>query len=153
MLRASDGGPVQMYQDPEDPIISFSSPIAGWLYERHPDIPNYWVAVGQKPNPAPQPKGKTTPRKRRSRASEGDDSIRTALYRLRDGDGALLYVGISSKPPQRWGQHAADKEWWLDVATLSMEWFESRTDALEAEAEAIRAEQPRHNIQHNKVAA
>jgi predicted GIY-YIG superfamily endonuclease len=149
MLRAPDGGPVQMYEDPEDPIVSFSSPIAGWLYERHPEIPNYWVAVRKEPAQDKQPENTSTSRKRRPKAKAGDDSLRTALYRLRNADGELLYVGISSKPPQRWGQHASDKEWWPEVATLSIEWFDSRAEALAMEAKAIRIEQPRHNIQHN----
>lgn len=148
MLRAPDGGPVQMYEDPEDGIASYSSPMAGWLYQRHPEIPDYWVAVAKEP--APEERPKTSPsRKRRSMTTSADDSVRTALYRLRSANGQLLYVGISSKPPQRWGQHAADKEWWPEVATLSVEWFDSRTEALAMEANAIRAEQPRHNIQHN----
>lgn len=73
----------------------------------------------------------------------------TALYRLEDANGALLYVGISDDPLRRWGEHAGDKPWWPDVAHLSFEWHPSRTDALLEEARAIKAEQPQYNIQHN----
>ncbi|MEV8523176.1 GIY-YIG nuclease family protein [Streptomyces sp. NPDC052000] len=152
MLRTRDSGPVQMYEDPYDPIISFSSPIAGFIYARDPEIPNYWVAVGKE---APSEESKATPpaqgrKKTRTRTKGSDDSVRTALYRLRNADGELLYVGISEKPPKRWGQHAADKEWWPEVAGLSLEWFDSRTEALAMEARAIQAEKPRHNVLHNQ---
>lgn len=76
-------------------------------------------------------------------------TCRTALYRLRDSAGRLLYVGIGRDPLRRWPEHAGDKPWWPEVADLSMEWFESRTEALGAEATAIRVERPRHNVIHN----
>lgn len=78
---------------------------------------------------------------------------RTALYRLRDEAGTLLYVGITNSPEQRWLQHAADKPWWPSVADLALKWYPSRELALEAEAHAIRSERPLHNIQHNQTAA
>ncbi|MEH0552554.1 GIY-YIG nuclease family protein [Streptomyces sp. B21-101] len=80
-------------------------------------------------------------------------NVRTALYRLRTERGHLLYVGISSDPLRRWPEHAAEKSWWSDVASLSIQWFESRPAALEAEASAIRTEQPIHNVVHNGTSA
>jgi predicted GIY-YIG superfamily endonuclease len=77
----------------------------------------------------------------------------TALYRLRDKGGTLLYVGISSDPLRRWPEHASDKPWWSDVSDLSLEWFEDRPAALAAEARAIRTEKPLHNVVHNGEAA
>jgi predicted GIY-YIG superfamily endonuclease len=155
MLRSSDGGPIQMYEDPYDPIISYSSPMAGWLYARDAEIPNYWIAVSEEPVQDQQSEEAATARKQRTpkKSKGGDDSIRTALYRLRNASGELLYVGISAKPPQRWGQHAAEKEWWPEVAGLSLEWFDSRAEALAMEAHAIRTERPIHNVQHNSSAA
>ncbi|GAA2929604.1 GIY-YIG nuclease family protein [Streptomyces enissocaesilis] len=79
--------------------------------------------------------------------------VPTALYRLRDQSGTLLYVGITNNLGWRWKTHAADKEWWPEVVTRSIEWFPTRSHALAAEAAAIRAEQPLHNIQHNKASA
>lgn len=70
----------------------------------------------------------------------------TALYRLFAADGTLLYVGITGNPGLRFGQHAADKAWWPEVARKTAAWFSSRDVALNAEAEAIRDEQPVHNI-------
>ncbi|MEU1663602.1 GIY-YIG nuclease family protein [Streptomyces sparsogenes] len=75
--------------------------------------------------------------------------VPTALYRLRNQDGELLYVGITDNPERRWKDHAKDKTWWPEVASRSIEWFPNRGHALAAEGKAIRSERPRHNIQHN----
>lgn len=74
---------------------------------------------------------------------------RTALYRLYDANDQLLYVGVSSRPPIRMAQHAADKSWWGEVATQELEWLDDRETALDAEREAIRSERPRYNHQSN----
>lgn len=70
----------------------------------------------------------------------------TALYRLFAASGQLLYVGVSSDPGKRFGQHAADKPWWSDVARWSAGWYPSRQEALAAEAAVIAAECPALNI-------
>jgi predicted GIY-YIG superfamily endonuclease len=76
--------------------------------------------------------------------------VPTALYRLWGGDGALLYIGITSNPEVRWTNHESDKPWWPLVKDRSLRWFPNRDRALEAEARAIRAEHPVHNYQHNQ---
>lgn len=70
---------------------------------------------------------------------------RTALYRLFNDSGQLLYVGISHKPDVRWGQHSEEKEWWPEVDRRAVEWHESRLSAERAELAAIVAEKPLHN--------
>ncbi|MFF9309952.1 GIY-YIG nuclease family protein [Streptomyces sp. NPDC014748] len=80
---------------------------------------------------------------------ETPPEVRTALYRLFDKAGALLYIGISVSPEQRWVQHSDDKPWWSEVARIEFDWHATRAEALRREAEAIRAEKPRHNIHHN----
>lgn len=69
----------------------------------------------------------------------------TALYRLLDAGGTLLYVGITFNPQARWRQHAKDKPWWSQVAEKKVEWFMARDEAEQAEARAIQGEWPRHN--------
>lgn len=76
---------------------------------------------------------------------------RTSLYRHFDVHDNLLYVGISLNAMARMSQHTgAYYTWTEDVATMKIEWFESRELALAAEKIAIKKEKPRHNIIHNK---
>lgn len=70
----------------------------------------------------------------------------TAVYRLFDKDGTLLYVGITCKPPRRFSQHKTQKPWWPDVIRKDVEWMESWGDAARAEEDAIRQEIPLWNI-------
>lgn len=76
-----------------------------------------------------------------------DFSRRTALYRLFDAEGRLLYIGIAFNPDSRWAGHAASKSWWLDVAEKRIEWHETRSKAVAAERAAIAAELPLYNKQ------
>ena len=75
------------------------------------------------------------------------DGAPTTLYRFYAMSGALLYVGITSNPDARFKQHAADKAWWPDVARKTVCQYPSRAEAADAEARAIRDEQPIHNKQ------
>lgn len=70
---------------------------------------------------------------------------RQVLYRFYDGDGALLYVGITGHLPTRLEQHRREKPWWDSVATVTTESFADRSSVELAERAAIRAEQPLHN--------
>lgn len=73
-------------------------------------------------------------------------SDRTALYRLFDEAGSLLYVGITNDPETRWAYHARQKEWWPDVCHRTVQWKATRAEAEAAEAEAIGRENPRWNV-------
>jgi excinuclease UvrABC nuclease subunit len=75
--------------------------------------------------------------------------VATALYRLFDRVGTLLYIGISGSPEQRWMHHSEHKAWWSEVARIEFEWRASRDEALQLEAESIRTEMPLHNVHHN----
>ncbi|WP_371799109.1 GIY-YIG nuclease family protein [Streptomyces sp. NBC_01707] len=74
------------------------------------------------------------------------DDCRTALYRLYDEGGALLYVGITADVDQRMVAHRYDKPWWPDVTRTEVQWHDSRPVALAHELQAIRAESPKHNV-------
>jgi predicted GIY-YIG superfamily endonuclease len=76
-----------------------------------------------------------------------DMSRQTALYRLFDAEGRLLYVGITFNPDNRWAEHATSKSWWPDVTEKRIEWHGSRTDAVAAEVAVIAAELPLYNKQ------
>lgn len=75
-----------------------------------------------------------------------DYTRRTALYRLFDAEGRLLYVGIAFNPADRWRGHSSTKFWWHEVSRREVEWRETRGDALRAEAEAILVERPLYNV-------
>jgi len=74
---------------------------------------------------------------------------RTALYRQRDAAGYLLYVGVSCSPADRMHQHASQSHWAGEIATVSVEYFPTRDEALAAERSAIACERPRHNTAWN----
>ncbi len=72
----------------------------------------------------------------------------TALYRMRDSGGRLLYVGISKRLPERLTEHRKSKPWWSQVARIDIEHFADVSDAIAAEAKAIRSERPLWNVHH-----
>lgn len=76
----------------------------------------------------------------------------TSLYRFFNTTGALLYIGITNRVPRRLDEHGDDKPWYLKVAHVEVEHHPDRHTALRAEKDAIKAERPRYNIQHNRAA-
>lgn len=72
----------------------------------------------------------------------------TSLYKYYDSWGVLLYVGITSRGIARNVEHDG-KNWWQYVSRQEVEHFESRKDALNAEANLIKEYCPPFNIQHN----
>lgn len=74
---------------------------------------------------------------------------KTALYRHFDADHSLLYVGISLNAISRLEQHKA-ASWSGDIASVEIEYFQTRQEAADAERQAIKAERPRWNIIHAK---
>lgn len=73
---------------------------------------------------------------------------KTALYRHYNVNGTLLYVGISSRHLVRLGSHAENADWRDMIATVKVEHFDSREEALVAEREAIQSEEPLFNLVH-----
>jgi predicted GIY-YIG superfamily endonuclease len=74
------------------------------------------------------------------------------LYRFYDRTGVLLYIGITVDLGERMKAHAKDKLWWSDVdrSATRIEYLDNRRAALDAEREAIKAEKPLENDQHNE---
>ncbi|MFL1904788.1 GIY-YIG nuclease family protein [Streptomyces tauricus] len=70
----------------------------------------------------------------------------TAVYRLYDADGTLLYVGISYDVKIRFADHKANKDWWPSVATEDVRWFPGRDEAWAEEQRVIHEEHPRWNV-------
>ena len=59
-------------------------------------------------------------------ATEVEVAEPTALYRLYDCDGTLMYVGITSNPERRFSEHASDKHWWPHVTRKAVQWYGTR---------------------------
>jgi len=72
-------------------------------------------------------------------------TLPTALYRLYDADGELLYIGTSCDPRARMVNHRT-RAWWPLVSERRDEWHQDRDSARAAERAAIQAERPRYNV-------
>lgn len=72
------------------------------------------------------------------------------IYRFYAADGALLYIGQSTKAYERVRQHAKGKDWFPEASSVTFERVPA-AEVLRREAEAIRAERPRYNIVHRAV--
>jgi hypothetical protein len=71
------------------------------------------------------------------------------VYLLLDELGCLLYVGITSRGPQRLAEHYRSKSWFLDVCSTRFEWYATRAEIEQREKLLIRTLHPRYNVQHN----
>ena len=56
-----------------------------------------------------------------------------ALYRFFDRTDVLLYVGITANLPTRMKNHSKGKPWWTQIHNITIEHFDTRQDALDAE--------------------
>jgi hypothetical protein len=70
----------------------------------------------------------------------------TAVYRLSDAAGRLLYVGIGRNPMARWASHADQHAWWPEVASFEVAWHPSREAAAAEEKRALQEDGPVHNL-------
>lgn len=70
----------------------------------------------------------------------------TALYRLYDETGSLLYIGITTDPERRWKEHRTWQGWWPAVARKDLVWLPYGGRRAEHEEYAlVLAEQPACN--------
>jgi hypothetical protein len=69
---------------------------------------------------------------------------RTQLYRHFDADDRLLYVGISISAVIRLYEHRSSS-WFYKIAKITIETFDTRQRAVEAERRAIVEERPSYN--------
>lgn len=74
----------------------------------------------------------------------------TALYRHYDSAGSLLYVGISVNALVRLSQHKNKSPWARLISTITIENFDTRQQAQDAEKLAIQVERPIANIVHGR---
>jgi len=76
----------------------------------------------------------------------------TGLYHIYDGADGLLYIGVSKHFGVRWQQHAQKQPWWNERRRMTVDFYDDREEALDAEALAIFTEQPKYNVMHRKQA-
>lgn len=86
--------------------------------------------------------------------TQSTQAVKTApveiLYRLRDMNADLLYVGITRDWPTRMTQHQRDKPWWSEVAGVELVRVHGTRPQIEAiERAVIKTEQPTYNKTHN----
>ena len=70
----------------------------------------------------------------------------SAVYRHFDGEGRLLYVGISLSAIKRLGDHKDHSPWFASIRRVEIEHHKDRRAAMEAERKAIVTENPVCNI-------
>ena len=74
--------------------------------------------------------------------------MKTTLYKFWNKD-KLLYVGISLNVFARLSQHKRDKDWWDEITEITVKHYDTREQALDAEAKAIKEQDPQYNIAMN----
>jgi len=77
--------------------------------------------------------------------------VETALYRWWDDANRLLYIGISDDLAVRTKGHAKRSSWMEFAARSTVERHPSKSAARRAEEDAIKAEGPIFNFQHNST--
>lgn len=79
--------------------------------------------------------------------------MNTQLYRHFDEDNKLLYVGISLSTFNRLSQHKDHSDWFKKIKNVTIEHFQTREEAMAAERNAIKSENPKFNIAMRKTMA
>lgn len=72
------------------------------------------------------------------------------VYWYYDTDGRLLYIGYTEDFGQREKQHSRDDRWYPEIVDTHKDRYESKAEAMAAEARAIQAERPKYNKYHNQ---
>ena len=62
---------------------------------------------------------------------------RPCVYRAWDTDGTLLYIGSTINAPQRMRSHATGTRWWLEVARVTFEEYDTEAEIRKVESAAI----------------
>ena len=71
---------------------------------------------------------------------------RTAVYRLYDDAGVLLYVGVTKDPDTRCKWHVARQPWGAEIARHEVIWLDDRVEAHRLETAVIASANPLHNV-------
>ena len=73
------------------------------------------------------------------------------VYKMYDAEGALLYIGYTGGLGARVQIHASSSDWFSQVARIDLLTFDTKPEALSAEARLIKDEGPLHNVMRPHV--
>jgi len=73
-----------------------------------------------------------------------------SVYRHFDKNGQLLYVGLTKDLFKRQYSHALKADWRRDISYITIQHFESKQEAIDAEYIAIKEENPVWNNKRDK---
>lgn len=71
---------------------------------------------------------------------------KSVVYWLLDAEGQPLYIGMTDNLRRRMSQHATERYWWPDVASVAHTDEMTRREAGITELSDIQSHWPRHNL-------
>jgi len=72
----------------------------------------------------------------------------SAVYRIYNAGGDLIYVGMSYEPAIRVEVQRREKPWGHEIARYEVDWHSDRAASQRAEERLIKELQPRYNVTH-----
>lgn len=75
--------------------------------------------------------------------------VKTALYKHKNADGHIIYVGVAKNIGARSAQHLNNSEWQAEIASIDVEWYENSLLAELMEIKLIKSLRPKYNKAHN----
>jgi len=74
---------------------------------------------------------------------------KTAIYKHKNKNGEIIYVGISNNAHNRAARHLSSSEWREEIDSIDVQWMPNRLIAEIKEIELIKELRPKHNVTHN----
>ena len=75
--------------------------------------------------------------------------VRTALYKHKNADGHIIYVGVAKNIGARSAQHLGNSEWQAEITSIDVEWYANSLLAELMEIKLIKSLRPKYNRAHN----
>ena len=75
--------------------------------------------------------------------------VKTALYKHKDAQGNIIYVGVAKNIGARSAQHLHNSEWQAEIASIDVEWYKNSLLAELMEIKLIKSLRPKYNRAHN----
>ena len=75
--------------------------------------------------------------------------VKTALYKHKNADGHIIYVGVAKNIGARSAQHLNNSEWQTEIASIDVEWHDNSLMAELMEIKLIKSLRPKYNKAHN----